>query len=64
MKVLMPLLAALLTALAAYSMSTGAAAETLRFLFVPDFDQLTGRGVLDAVLGLGFFSIGWGSGTA
>ncbi len=61
MKVLMPLLAALLTALAAYSMSTGDAAETLRFLFVPDFDQLTGRGVLDA-LGLGFFSIGVGLG--
>ena len=61
MKVLMPLLAALLTALAAYSMSTVDAAETLRFLFVPDFGQLTGRGVLDA-LGLGFFSIGVGLG--
>jgi NSS family neurotransmitter:Na+ symporter len=61
MKVLMPVLAALLAALAVYSMSTGDAAETLRFLFVPDFDQLTGRGVLDA-LGLGFFSIGVGLG--
>ena len=61
MKVLMPLLAVLLTALAAYSMSTGDADEALRFLFVPDLDSLTGRGVLDA-LGLGFFSIGVGLG--
>lgn len=61
MKVLMPLLAALLTALAVYSMTTGDAEEALRFLFVPDLDHLTGRGVLDA-LGLGFFSIGVGLG--
>jgi NSS family neurotransmitter:Na+ symporter len=61
MKVLMPLLAALLAALAAYSMSIGDAGEALRFLFVPDLDRLTGRGVLDA-LGLGFFSIGVGLG--
>ena len=33
----------------------------MRFLFVPDTDQLTGRGVLDA-FGLGFFSIGVGLG--
>jgi NSS family neurotransmitter:Na+ symporter len=61
MKLLMPILALLLAALAAYSMSTGAAGEALRFLFVPDFDRLSGRGVLDA-LGLGFFSIGVGLG--
>jgi NSS family neurotransmitter:Na+ symporter len=61
MKLLMPLLAVLLTALAVYSMSAGAADEALRFLFVPDLDHLTGRGVLDA-LGLGFFSIGVGLG--
>lgn len=61
MKVLMPLLAALLVALAVYSMSTGDAGEALRFLFLPDFGSLTGRGVLDA-LGLGFFSIGVGLG--
>lgn len=61
MKILMPVLAALLVALAAYSMSTGDAREALRFLFVPDLDDLTGRGVLDA-LGLGFFSIGVGLG--
>jgi len=61
MKVLMPLLAVLLAALAAYSMSTGDAGGALRFLFVPDLDHLSGRGVLDA-LGLGFFSIGVGLG--
>ncbi len=61
MKILMPLLAALLVALAAYSMSTGDVDDAMRFLFVPDLDQLTGRGVLDA-LGLGFFSIGVGLG--
>ena len=61
MKILMPALALLLTALAIYSMSTGDAAAAVRFLFVPDLDQLTGRGVLDA-LGLGFFSIGVGLG--
>jgi NSS family neurotransmitter:Na+ symporter len=61
MKILMPLLAALLLALAVYSMTTGDATEALRFLFVPDLDQLTGRGLLDA-LGLGFFSIGVGLG--
>lgn len=61
MKVLMPLLAVLLVALAVYSMAAGDASAALRFLFVPDFGQLTGRAVLDA-LGLGFFSIGVGLG--
>lgn len=61
MKVLMPVMMALLIALAWYSMRNGDAAATLRFLFVPDTDNLTGRGVLDA-LGLGFFSIGVGLG--
>ena len=61
MKILMPLMALLLTALAIYSMRNGDASAALRFLFVPEFDDLTGRGVLDA-LGLGFFSIGVGLG--
>ncbi len=61
MKLLMPLLMVLLVALAAYSLATGDVRETLRFLFVPDLDALSGRGVLDA-LGLGFFSIGVGLG--
>ncbi|MDG2112008.1 MAG: sodium-dependent transporter [Actinomycetota bacterium] len=61
MKILMPLMMLMLLALAVYSMRNGDAVETMRFLFVPDFDDLTGRGVLDA-LGLGFFSIGVGLG--
>lgn len=61
MQVLMPVMAALLVALTIYSLRNGAAGETFRFLFVPDFDDLTGRGILDA-LGLGFFSIGVGLG--
>jgi NSS family neurotransmitter:Na+ symporter len=61
MKILMPGLAGLLVALAAYSVATGDAGEALRFLFVPDFGELDGRAVLDA-LGLGFFSIGVGLG--
>jgi NSS family neurotransmitter:Na+ symporter len=61
MKVLMPVLAALLVLLAVYSLTTGEATEALRFLFVPDFGEMSGRAVLDA-LGLGFFSIGVGLG--
>ncbi len=61
MKLLMPLLGILLVLLAVYSLSVGNASETVRFLFVPDTDDLTARGLLDA-LGLGFFSIGVGLG--
>ena len=61
MKILMPVLVVLLVALAVYSMRNGDAGETLRFLFVPDFGDLSAKGVLDA-LGLGFFSIGVGLG--
>ncbi len=61
MKVLMPLMALLLTAMTVYSLRNGDASEAFRFLFVPEFDDLTARGVLDA-LGLGFFSIGVGLG--
>lgn len=61
MKMLMPSLAVLLVALAIYSTVAGDAGAAVRFLFVPDFGQLTGRAVLDA-LGLGFFSIGVGLG--
>ncbi|MDA3040651.1 MAG: sodium-dependent transporter [Actinomycetota bacterium] len=61
MKLLMPLLGVLLVLLAMYSLGVGEATETLRFLFVPDTDRLTARGLLDA-LGLGFFSIGVGLG--
>ena len=61
MKILMPVMTVVLAAIAIYSMRNGDAGATLRFLFVPDFDDLTARGVLDA-LGLGFFSIGVGLG--
>lgn len=61
MKILMPVLAVLLVVLAGYSLSTGDAGEAARFLFVPDFADMSGRAVLDA-LGLGFFSIGVGLG--
>jgi NSS family neurotransmitter:Na+ symporter len=61
MKILMPVLMVLLVVLATYSMATGDAGETLRFLFVPDLDHFGPRAVLDA-LGLGFFSIGVGLG--
>ena len=60
-KILTPLLALLMIGLALYSMIEGDARRALRFLFFPDFSQLTARGVLDA-LGLGFFSIGVGLG--
>lgn len=60
-KIMMPLLALLMAGLALYAMLEGDAQRTLRYLFVPDWAQLTARGVLDA-LGLGFFSIGVGLG--
>ena len=53
----MPTLALLLIALAIYSTVAGDAGAAVRFLFVPDFSELSARGVLDA-LGLGSFSIG------
>jgi NSS family neurotransmitter:Na+ symporter len=60
-KVLMPLLAALMLAMAAYSMSQGDLAATLEFLFRLDRARITPGAMLEA-LGLGFFSIGVGFG--
>jgi NSS family neurotransmitter:Na+ symporter len=60
-KLLMPILAALLIALATYSILEGDLSSTLRFLFRLDPRHLTARAALDA-LGLGFFSIGVGLG--
>ena len=60
-KVLMPLLAVLMLALAAYGVIEGDAAATLRFLFRLDLSGFTARAALEA-LGLGFFSIGVGFG--
>jgi NSS family neurotransmitter:Na+ symporter len=60
-KVLMPLLAVLMLALAVYAMVEGDVAATLRFLLRVDMQHLTARTALEA-LGLGFFSIGVGLG--
>jgi NSS family neurotransmitter:Na+ symporter len=60
-RVLMPLLALLMVALAAYSMVYGDVRATLRFLFRLDFAGFSARAALEA-LGLGFFSIGVGMG--
>jgi NSS family neurotransmitter:Na+ symporter len=59
--VLMPVLAVLLIALAAYSIVEGNTAATLEFLFRVDMEKLTFKAALEAV-GLGFFSIGVGMG--
>ena len=58
---LMPLLGALLVALAVYSVASGDLPSTLRFLFKLDLQRLDGAVALEA-LGLGFFSIGVGLG--
>lgn len=58
-RVLMPVLIALLLALAVYSAIVGDLAAALRFLFRPDWSKATARAALEA-LGLGFFSIGVG----
>jgi NSS family neurotransmitter:Na+ symporter len=58
-RVLMPVLIALLLALAVYSAIVGDLAAALRFLFRPDWSKATPKAALEA-LGLGFFSIGVG----
>jgi neurotransmitter:Na+ symporter, NSS family len=58
-KLLMPLLVALMLALAVYGVVAGDAGATLRFLFRLDLAGFTARAALEA-LGLGFFSIGVG----
>ncbi len=60
-KVLMPVLAVLMIALAAYSALEGDLAAALQYLFRPDWKSVSPRAALDA-LGLGFFSIGVGMG--
>lgn len=60
-KLLMPGLAVLMIALAAYSLLEGDVGATADFLFKLDPQHLTPRAALDA-LGLGFFSIGIGFG--
>jgi len=60
-KLLMPLLAALMIGLSVYSVVEGDLSATLRFLFRLDPAYLTAGVALEA-LGLGFFSIGTGFG--
>ncbi len=61
-RILMPLLLALICALAIFSLATGDAKAALRFLFEIDPTRLRPRAWLDA-MGLGFFSIGVGMGS-
>ena len=61
-RVLMPLLAAIVLALAAYSLTLGAAERGLRFLFAPDWSALSRPGLYLAALGQAFFSLGVGLG--
>jgi len=59
--VLMPLFFVMLALLCVYSLVNGAAAETIAYLFDPDFSAITPAVVL-AALGQAFFSIGVGGG--
>ena len=59
MKVLMPVLIALIVVLSLYSMIEGDVGASLRFLFALDGRQVTAKTAMEA-LGLGFFSIGVG----
>lgn len=60
-KVLMPLLLVLILVLLAFSLRSAGAAEGLRFLLDPRFDELGWGGVLQA-LGQAFFSLSLGMG--
>ena len=57
--ILMPLMAVLVLVLAAYAVTAGDAGAAVRFLFRPDWAQVSPKVALEA-LGLGFFSIGVG----
>lgn len=58
-KILMPVMAMLMIALAVYSMVEGDVGATVRYLFAFDPARMTARVMLEAI-GLGFFSIGVG----
>ncbi|GMV44892.1 MAG: transporter [Pseudomonadota bacterium] len=62
-RIVMPLLAAIVIALAAYSLTLGGAREALAFLFAPDFAALARPQVWLAAFGQAFFSLGVGVGT-
>ncbi|KPL23321.1 MAG: Na+-dependent transporter, partial [Bacteroides sp. SM1_62] len=61
-KILMPILLAILLVLVARGVTLEGAREGVRFLFKPDFSQITGNTVLVA-LGQAFFSLSVGMGT-
>lgn len=60
-KYLMPALFFLLLILLGYSATTPAFLEGARFMFVPDFSEISGAGVLNA-MGMAFFSLSLGMG--
>ncbi|ENH97670.1 sodium-dependent transporter [Gracilibacillus halophilus YIM-C55.5] len=62
-KVLMPILAIMMVALAVYSLTLPGAAEGMRFLFQPDWSVLENPSVYIAALGQAFFSLSLGVGT-
>jgi len=59
-RTLMPLLAAIVVALAAFAVTLDGAADGLRFLFAPDWSALARPQVYLAAVGQAFFSIGVG----
>lgn len=58
---LMPALFLLLVLMVVYSFSTGAFAEAVDYMFMPDFSKLSGEAVLSA-MGQAFFSLSLGMG--
>lgn len=58
--ILMPLFFVMLAGLCVYALVTGAAGETIAYLFTPRFSEVT-AGTFLAALGQAFFSIGVGS---
>ncbi len=60
-KILMPALFAILLVLIGYSMAQGNFAQSIRFMFTPDFTRITPGAVLSA-LGHAFFSLSLGMG--
>lgn len=62
-RIVMPLLAATVIALAAYGLTLGGAQEAMAFLFAPDLAALARPQVWLAAFGQAFFSLGVGVGT-
>lgn len=58
-RILMPMLFALLLIMVGYGMSTGFFQETVSYLFTPDFSKVNGETILQA-LGQAFFSLSLG----